>query len=298
MTLQPWGYLTMSKEKTPLTLDEMEAALALHALRFYMNAKGYEVSQNSKDLEAKLDDYLNDTTFVIGQVESVASILGARGGTKGGASTSDAKKAAAAAEAAAEPARKKPGRPPKAAAAEASAPAKRGRKSKKQRRQEFDQMEAPTIGGVRIRPGDGSTVRLRRGASLTDLAEKIGVDPASLVQVLFNLGEMVNATQSVADDTLQVLGAELNYTIEVVSPEDEDRELLESFDIEFGENAGGEEDREVRGGVRAARSGTRNKAHERPRRVGPSDPITCGPLADRTTTIPRACGACAAPRRL
>ncbi len=103
-------------------------------------------------------------------------------------------------------------------------------------------MEAPTIGGVRIRPGDGSKIRLARGASLTDLAEKIGAEPATLVQVLFNLGEMVTATQSVADDTLQVLGAELNYDIEVVSPEDEDRELLESFDIEFGENTGGEED--------------------------------------------------------
>ena len=103
-------------------------------------------------------------------------------------------------------------------------------------------MEAPSIGGVRIRQGDGQTVRLRRGASLTDLAEKIGVEPASLVQVLFHLGEMVNATQSVSDDTLQVLGAELNYSIEVVSPEDEDRELLERFDIEFGEDAGGEED--------------------------------------------------------
>jgi translation initiation factor IF-2 len=125
-------------------------------------------------------------------------------------------------------------------------PARRGRKSKKQRRQEFDQMEAPSIGGVRIRQGDGQTVRLRRGASLTDLAEKIGVEPASLVQVLFHLGEMVNATQSVADDTLQVLGAELNYNIEVVSPEDEDRELLERFDIEFGEDAGGEEDLEAR----------------------------------------------------
>jgi len=125
-------------------------------------------------------------------------------------------------------------------------PARRGRKSKKQRRQEFDQMEAPSIGGVRIRQGDGQTVRLRRGASLTDLAEKIGVEPASLVQVLFHLGEMVNATQSVADDTLQVLGAELNYNIEVVSPEDEDRELLERFDIEFGEDAGGEEDLESR----------------------------------------------------
>ncbi|SHJ35926.1 translation initiation factor IF-2 [Tessaracoccus bendigoensis DSM 12906] len=119
---------------------------------------------------------------------------------------------------------------------------KRGRKSKKQRRQEFDQMEAPSIGGVRVRKGDGQTVRLRRGASLTDLAEKIGVEPASLVQVLFHLGEMVTATQSVADDTLEVLGAELDYKIEVVSPEDEDRELLESFDLEFGEDIGGEED--------------------------------------------------------
>ena len=123
---------------------------------------------------------------------------------------------------------------------------RRGRKSKKQRRQEFDQMEAPSIGGVRIRQGNGETVRLRRGASLTDLAEKIGADPASLVQVLFNLGEMVNATQSVADETLQVLGAELNYTIEVVSPEDEDRELLESFDVTFGEDEGDEEDLEAR----------------------------------------------------
>jgi translation initiation factor IF-2 len=128
----------------------------------------------------------------------------------------------------------------------AGGPTRRGRKSKKQRRQEFDQMEAPSIGGIRVKQGDGQKVRLARGASLTDLAEKIGADAASLVQVLFHLGEMVTATQSVSDDTLQVLGAELNYDIEVVSPEDEDRELLESFDIEFGENTGSEEDLEAR----------------------------------------------------
>jgi translation initiation factor IF-2 len=128
----------------------------------------------------------------------------------------------------------------------AGGPTRRGRKSKKQRRQEFDQMEAPSIGGIRVKQGDGQKVRLARGASLTDLAEKIGADAASLVQVLFHLGEMVTATQSVSDDTLQVLGTELNYDIEVVSPEDEDRELLESFDIEFGENVGSEEDLEAR----------------------------------------------------
>ena len=102
-------------------------------------------------------------------------------------------------------------------------------------------MQAPAVGGVRVRKGDGETVRLSRGASLTDFAEKVGVDAASLVQVLFHLGEMVTATQSVNDETLQILGTELNYNIEVVSPEDEDKELLDSFHIEFGEDEGGEE---------------------------------------------------------
>ena len=103
-------------------------------------------------------------------------------------------------------------------------------------------MEAPTIGGVRVRKGNGETVRLARGASLTDFAEKIGVDAASLVQMLFRLGEMVTATESVNDETLELLGEELNYVVQVVSPEDEDRELLESFDLEFGEDEGDEDD--------------------------------------------------------
>ena len=107
-------------------------------------------------------------------------------------------------------------------------------------------MEAPTIGGMRVRKGDGETVRLARGASLTDFADKIGVEPASLVQMLFHLGEMVTATESVNDATLELLGEELNYKVEVVSPEDEDRELLEGFDIEFGADEGDESDLVVR----------------------------------------------------
>ena len=107
-------------------------------------------------------------------------------------------------------------------------------------------MEAPTIGGMRVRKGNGETVRLARGASLTDFADKIGVEPASLVQMLFHLGEMVTATESVNDATLELLGEELNYKVEVVSPEDEDRELLEGFDIEFGADEGDESDLVVR----------------------------------------------------
>jgi translation initiation factor IF-2 len=107
-------------------------------------------------------------------------------------------------------------------------------------------MEAPTIGGMRVRKGNGETVRLARGASLTDFADKIGVEAASLVQMLFHLGEMVTATESVNDATLELLGEELNYVVEVVSPEDEDRELLESFDLEYGTDEGDEADLVVR----------------------------------------------------
>ncbi|MBE7323332.1 translation initiation factor IF-2 [Nocardioides sp. Y6] len=125
-------------------------------------------------------------------------------------------------------------------------PSRRGRKSKRARRQEFEAMEAPTIGGVRVRKGNGETVRLARGASLTDFAEKINVDAAALVQMLFSLGEMVTATQSVGDETFELLGEELNYVVQIVSPEDEDRELLESFDLEFGADEGDEGDLVVR----------------------------------------------------
>ncbi|MGY2060839.1 translation initiation factor IF-2 N-terminal domain-containing protein, partial [Nocardia gipuzkoensis] len=123
---------------------------------------------------------------------------------------------------------------------------RKGRKSKRQKRQEYDSMQAPSVGGVRLPRGNGEIIRLARGASLSDFAEKINANPASLVQVLFNLGEMVTATQSVNDEIFELLGGEMNYVVHVVSPEDEDRELLESFDLTYGEDEGDESDLQVR----------------------------------------------------
>jgi translation initiation factor IF-2 len=123
---------------------------------------------------------------------------------------------------------------------------RRGRKSKRAKRAEYENMQAPAVGGVRLPRGNGETIRLARGASLSDFAEKIDANPASLVQALFNLGEMVTATESVNDETLELLGGEMNYVVQVVSPEDEDRELLDSFDLTYGEDEGDEEDLEIR----------------------------------------------------
>ncbi len=81
--------------------------------------------------------------------------------------------------------------------------------------------------------GAGQVVRLPRGASLSDFADRINANPGSLVQEMFNLGEMVTATQSCTDETLLLLGEHLGFDVQIVSPEDEDRELLARFDIDL-----------------------------------------------------------------
>jgi translation initiation factor IF-2 len=132
------------------------------------------------------------------------------------------------------------GRPPQRGGAggafgkNASKKSGRKQKSRKALRDEFDNMQAPQLGGAVVPHGDGKTpIRMRRGASLADFADKIGADPAALVAALFHLGEMVTATQSVDADTFEILGVQLGYNIEIVSPEDEDRELLQDFDIDL-----------------------------------------------------------------
>ncbi|MFC6357347.1 translation initiation factor IF-2 [Luethyella okanaganae] len=122
----------------------------------------------------------------------------------------------------------------------------KARKSKRTKRQEFELREAPSLGGVSVPRGDGDTVvRLRRGASITDFADKIDASPGNLVTVLFHLGEMATATESLDEATFAILGEELGYKILVVSPEEEDRELLEGFDIDLDQELEDETDEDL-----------------------------------------------------
>jgi translation initiation factor IF-2 len=81
--------------------------------------------------------------------------------------------------------------------------------------------------------GQGQVVRLPRGASLSDFADRINANPGSLVQEMFNLDEMVTATQSCSDETLLLLGEHLGFDVQIVTREEEDRELLARFDIDL-----------------------------------------------------------------
>ncbi len=128
------------------------------------------------------------------------------------------------------------------------------RKSRRAKRQEFEMRSAPVVGGVNVQKGNGEVIRLRRGASIADFADKLEalrgytVQPGTLVTILFNLGEMATATESLDEATFEILGEELGYKIQMVSPEDEDKELLEGFglDLEAELEAENEEDLEIR----------------------------------------------------
>ncbi|MDT3317754.1 translation initiation factor IF-2 [Microbacterium sp. KSW4-11] len=128
------------------------------------------------------------------------------------------------------------------------------RKSRRAKRQEFEMRSAPVVGGVNVQKGNGEVIRLRRGASIADFADKLEalrgytVQPGTLVTILFNLGEMATATESLDEATFEILGEELGYKIQMVSPEDEDKELLEGFglDLEAELEAENEDDLEIR----------------------------------------------------
>ena len=110
----------------------------------------------------------------------------------------------------------------------------KARKSKRAKREEFEQRSIPSLGGAVVPRGDGTTViRLRRGASIQDFADKIDANAGQLITVLFALGQMATATASLDEETFLILGEELGFKIEVVSPEDEERELFEGFGLDI-----------------------------------------------------------------
>ncbi len=119
----------------------------------------------------------------------------------------------------------------------------KARKSKRAKREEFELRSAPSLGGAVVPRGDGNTViRLRRGSSIQDFADKIDANAGQLITVLFHLGQMATATASLDEETFQILGVELGYKIEVVSPDDEERELFEGFGLDISTDYEDEEE--------------------------------------------------------
>ncbi|MGH2579631.1 MAG: translation initiation factor IF-2 [Actinomycetota bacterium] len=65
------------------------------------------------------------------------------------------------------------------------------------------------------------SLKVVRGSTAQDLAEKVGRTPADIVKILLSLGEMVTATQSLSDEAVSLVATELGYEAEVVGFEEE-----------------------------------------------------------------------------
>ncbi|HYT78470.1 MAG TPA: translation initiation factor IF-2 N-terminal domain-containing protein, partial [Actinomycetota bacterium] len=70
-------------------------------------------------------------------------------------------------------------------------------------------------------PAPVAALRVPRGATAQDLAEKLDSSAAEIVKVLFTAGEMVSATQSLSDEAIELVAHELGKPVEVVRPEEE-----------------------------------------------------------------------------
>jgi translation initiation factor IF-2 len=73
-------------------------------------------------------------------------------------------------------------------------------------------------------------IRVPRGATPQDLADRLDSSPAKIVQILFSAGEMVGVTHSLSDAAIELVAAELGTSVEVVLPlagEEEEEEVVD-----------------------------------------------------------------------
>jgi translation initiation factor IF-2 len=67
-------------------------------------------------------------------------------------------------------------------------------------------------------------VKVPSGITVKDLAEKLGVSPAKIITLMMAAGDMVQITQSLSDEAVELIGGELNREIEIRHAADEEAE--------------------------------------------------------------------------
>jgi translation initiation factor IF-2 len=86
--------------------------------------------------------------------------------------------------------------------------------------------EAAPAGSGAVLP----VLKIPRGSSPQDVAAKTGHTAAEVVKMLIGMGEMVMATQALADETLELLGHELGYEVEITGVDEEEEAEEEVVD--------------------------------------------------------------------
>src|SRR3954463_5688371 len=134
----------------------------------------------------------------------------------------------------------------------------RGGGPKGRRRVVIDQGGGRPRQGPRQRPGDRSAERTQRqprevaaptgpatvesGVTLRDFSQALGVAMPQIIKLLMNLGTMKTATQSLSDDEVMLIAAELEREVTIKHADDDDAEPESFEDAEENPDRGSLED--------------------------------------------------------
>jgi len=99
-------------------------------------------------------------------------------------------------------------------------PPRRQRRGRR-RRGVYDE-EAASRPSARSGLAEPGTVQINSGSTVKDVAEYLNVPVPEVMKKLMALGEMKTLTQTLSDESIQVLAAELNKEVEIVHSEDEE----------------------------------------------------------------------------
>ena len=72
-----------------------------------------------------------------------------------------------------------------------------------------------------MNPADMPPADIRSGATVKDLAEGLGIPTAQIIKFMMNMGELVTITQSLSDDAIELIAADVERKINIIHAEEE-----------------------------------------------------------------------------
>ena len=114
----------------------------------------------------------------------------------------------------------------RAAVAAANTHEGEGRRKKRKEKREAEARERAELEAIErgLDPSlvlDDSVVEISQGASVAKFAELLGVQPNDVIKRLFMLGQVLTLTQTMNDETMELIADDMGRKVRVVSPEEE-----------------------------------------------------------------------------
>ncbi len=111
-------------------------------------------------------------------------------------------------------------RAPGGAPAQSNQPPRRQRRGRR-RRGVYDEEAEARPAASRTALAEPDAVQINSGSTVKDVAEYLGVPVPEVMKKLMELGELKTLTQTLSDEAIQVLAAELGKDVQIVHSEDE-----------------------------------------------------------------------------